>query len=282
MATTYCGTHFSLKHRLVAATSQLLQDFTYTQRHGLIRGMRRRGGLGFLPGFLTRGVDRTAEAAFLSSLDLRDAVVYDVGGFEGVLTLYFSRQARHVVTYEPNPPTLVRLLENLRLNDVRNVTVRQAAVGDRPGSLRLVCDPLMPGGATADGEVGRQIDATSTHTRAATVDVVRLDEDIARHRLPPPDFVKVDIEGMELPALRGMEQTLSRHAPALYLEMHGATMEDKEERVRRIVEFLEARGYLDILHVESGRRIDACGSALAREGHLFCTHARGRGQRRST
>lgn len=271
MAKTYCGLHFSLKHRLIASVSNLLDDITYTQRHGLIQGMRRKGGLGFLPSFLTRQTDGAPELTFMSRLNLKDAVVYDVGAFEGILTLFFSRQAKRVVAYEPNPASYRRLLENVRLNNVGNVTVRNLAVGDHEDSITIIYDRLMPGGATGDSKVGEQISDTSRRTRSIKVDVAPLDLDILRSDLPAPDFIKVDIEGMELPALQGMRQTLSRYHPALYLEMHGATMKDKEQNVHRIVEFLHEHSYTAILHVESGLKITRGNSSLAREGHLYCT-----------
>ena len=38
--------HYTLKHRLIASLSMHLFDtVTYTVRHGLLRGMKRKGGL---------------------------------------------------------------------------------------------------------------------------------------------------------------------------------------------------------------------------------------------
>jgi FkbM family methyltransferase len=276
MATTYCRDHFTLPHRLIASLSGRLDNVTYTQRHGLIRGMKRRGGLGFLPPFLTRRADGTREAAFLSGLDLTEAVIYDVGAFEGVLTLFFSRQAAHVVAYEPNPPSRRRLEENLNLNGIQNVTVRDVAVGNCEGTITLISDRLMPGAASGDAAVGGQIARTSRRVDAAAAEILPLDEDVRRNGLPAPDLIKVDIEGMELSALEGMRQTLCRHAPALYLEMHGATAQDKEEKVRRIVGFLHDHSYSKILHVESGVLIDQGSTSLAREGHIYCWAATSR------
>ncbi|HVL68580.1 MAG TPA: FkbM family methyltransferase [Vicinamibacterales bacterium] len=270
MPDSYRKAHYTLKHRVIASLSQRLDGITYTQRHGLIRGMKRQGGLGFLPAILAGGDHETPEHRFLRSLDLAGKVVYEVGAFQGILTLFFSSRAKEVIAYEPNPPSYQRVLQNLRLNDRQNVRVRNLAVGDRPGTLTLLCDPLMPGGTTGDPEVARQISGSSAAATAVTVPVVTLDQDIAAAQLPPPDFVKIDIEGMELPALRGMEGTLRRHAPELYLEMHGATMEDKDRNVRGIVEFVTALGYGTLLHVESGDLVTTETATRARQGHLYC------------
>jgi FkbM family methyltransferase len=268
---TYRKAHYTLRHRVIASISQHLDGLTYTQRHGLIRGMRRRGGLGFLPAILAGGHHETAEHRFLRSLDLRDRVVYDIGAFQGILTLFFSSRAKEVIAYEPNPPSYDRVIQNLRLNRRTNVRVRNLAVGERPGSLTLISDPLMPGGTSGDPEVAGQMQGSSPVT-AVQVRVVTIDEDRAASQLPPPDLVKIDIEGMELPALKGMVRTLSEHRPDLYLEMHGATMAQKEANVRAIVEFLLGAGYIHLLHVESGESIGLANATRAREGHLFASY----------
>ena len=46
--------------------------------------------------------------------------------------------------------------------------------------------------------------------------------------LPPPDFVKVDVEGFEDEVLRGARRTIEAHRPALMVEVHGLTPRDKE------------------------------------------------------
>jgi FkbM family methyltransferase len=232
--------------------------------------MKRRGGLGFLPAIFAGTSAETAEHRFLRSLDLRDKVVYEVGAFQGILTLFFSSRANEVIAYEPNPPSFARVQQNLQLNGRANVRLRQLAVGDRPGTLTLLDDPLMPGGASADPQVAGQIKASVASARQVTVPVVTLDDDIPASRLPKPDFIKIDIEGMELPALKGMRATLQQHYPELYLEMHGATLEQKDENVRAIVGFLSSLGYGRILHVESGTWITTANATVARRGHLYC------------
>lgn len=270
MMNTYRKAHYTLRHRVIATLSQRLDGITYTQRHGLIRGMKRQGGLGFLPAILAGGDHETAEHRFLRSLDLANRVVYEVGAFQGILTLFFSSRAKEVIAYEPNPPSYNRVLQNLRLNGRQNVRLRNLAVGEREGSITLLSDPLMPGGTSGDPTVAGQIQGSSPRATAVQVRVVTLDEDIASAQLPPPDLIKIDIEGMELPALKGMAGTLKRHHPDLYMEMHGATPEHKDANVRAIVDFVAAAGYTQMLHVESGERISAANATRAREGHLFC------------
>ena len=149
--------HYSLQHRAITWISQNLFDhMSYTVRHGLIQGMKRKGGLGWMPQSLS-GQFETKEEAFWRGLDLDGKVVYDVGAFHGILTLFFSRRAARVISYEPNLRNQARLMENIRLNGLKNVLVRPMGVGSSPGSGTLVFAPLMSGGGSLEEKTVEQI-----------------------------------------------------------------------------------------------------------------------------
>ena len=254
--------HYSLRHRAIAWISRHLFDsFTYTVRHGLIRGMRRKGGLGWIPAVFSRGA-QTREEMFWRDLPLAGLVVYDVGAFHGILTMFFAARCKQVVSYEPNQANHARLIENIRLNNFRNIEVRQFGVGARPGTGTLHYAPEMSGGGT--------LDPHATGPVSQHVEVTTLDRDIAASKLPAPDLIKIDIEGWELEALEGARETLNAYHPALFLEMHGDTPREKRSKARAIIAFLCDAGYTDILHVESGATITPGDETVAAEGHLYC------------
>lgn len=258
---------YPLKHRIVSwVSSRVFDRMTYTQRHGLIAGMRRRGGLGWLP----FSEPESEELRFWRQLDLRGKVVYDIGAFQGLLTLHFARHAQCVVAYEPSPETRGRLKENVTLNRLRNVIVRPVGIADTYGDVELVAAPLIPGAATLNTEAFRR---TSRHAnlRIEKVSVTTLDQDVAACNLPAPDLLKIDIEGMEAAALRGAKHTITTHRPDLFLEMHGETMSIKRANVAGIVSLLGGYGYGRIKHIESGEIITPDNSAAAAEGHLFAS-----------
>jgi FkbM family methyltransferase len=251
--------HYSLRHRAIAWTSRNLFDHaTYTVRHGLIRGMKRKGGLGWTPKWAC-GVE-SKEDAFWRELPLDGMTVYDVGAYHGILTLFFATRAARVVAYEPNQVNRARLIENLRLNHLPNAQVRGLALGEEARSATLSYDPLMPGGGRVDG----------TGELSQCIEITTLDQDIAANSLPAPDLIKIDIEGFELAALLGARETLARHHPALFLEMHGETMREKKRNAGAIIAFLCDAGYTDILHVETGKAIGPGDESVAAEGHLYC------------
>jgi hypothetical protein len=62
---------YSLKHRAISWVSKnLFDDVTYTVRNGLNKGLRRRGGLGWVP----LESSNTPEFQFWKALDLREQV----------------------------------------------------------------------------------------------------------------------------------------------------------------------------------------------------------------
>ena len=250
--------HYSLRHHTVAWISRRLCDrFTYTVRHGLIRGMKRRGGLGWVPaGALAK------EEIFWLELPLDGLVIYDIGAYHGILTLYFASRAAQVIAWEPNEANHARLIENIRLNNLTNVAVRKLAVGSRSRPGTLTYDPSMAGGGSV------LTHAAGTVTQA--VNITTLDSDVAAASLPAPDLIKIDVEGSELEVLEGARSTLAAHHPALFLEMHGETMREKTCKAVAIVEFLWDAGYTDIVHVETGASITPGNEAPAAEGHLYC------------
>ena len=82
------------------------------------------------------------------------------------------------------------------------------------------------------------------YARTIIVRTQRLEDVAEQFRLPPPDFVKIDVEGFEVEVLRGMENLLKTKRPALLIETHiveeNGTEIDMGDRVET---FLRKLGY---------------------------------------
>ncbi|MDB5508089.1 MAG: methyltransferase FkbM [Hyphomicrobiales bacterium] len=135
------------------------------------------------------------------------ALVFDIGAHAGDRTACFARLGARVVAAEPQP-AFARLLRFLHRADA-HVTIEPVAVGAREGSIALNLNVDNPTVSTVSPDfiaAARGVRGWETQTWARTIDVPvsTLDALVARHG--QPSFVKLDVEGWEYEALRGLSR----------------------------------------------------------------------------
>jgi FkbM family methyltransferase len=157
----------------------------------------------------------------------------------GSIALFASRvgERGRVGTFEPNPENHQRIVANVELNEFRNVEVRQLGLGAEKGKLTLVFPAGDPARGSADSRIQAQI-LQEKDSRTIEIEVDSLDSELAASGLPQPDLVKIDVEGLEMDVLRGMNETLSKRRPNLFIEVHGADTQSKDDNAREVVTFL--------------------------------------------
>ena len=243
----------------------LFDDHVGLVRSGPARGMKRIGGFSFIPS------PRTIEEKFLEKLDLRYRTIYDIGANIGIMSLFFGRAAGFggkVYAFEPNPKSISIIEEHLTINNLENVQVHEIAVGCNRGKDTLIVHRGRRGSGTLNEKIKSKFEAGGNN-QYYEVEVFPLDEYVKVKRLPTPDFVKIDTEGYEYQCLLGMEEILSRHHPDLYIEMHGATLEEKINNAQQIVQHLKSNDY-EIFNVQLHKAIGYPNFEEAMSGHLYC------------
>jgi FkbM family methyltransferase len=173
------------------------------------------------------------------------SVVYDLGGHVGFYSLLASElvgPSGKVFTFEPLPRNLSLLKEHLRLNQVRNVTLIEAAVSDKSGVVSF-----NEGLSSAMGHI--------SNDGKLQVKTVVLDELISSGEIPPPDYLKIDIEGAEVMALSGAKSILTKSHPTIFLATHGSDVH------RECCSLLQSLGY----HLRSidGMKLEQSSEILA-------------------
>ena len=147
-------------------------------------------------------------------------LAYDVGANIGYNTLLLARvvgEGAGVVAFEALPANVERLRQNLALNrEGTRVQVVAAAVTDRSGEVQFLVGPSDDMGKVA-GSAGRQ----AGYAQEMRVSAISLDDFVYGQGNPPPQVVKMDIEGGEVLALPGMRRILREAHPTLLLELHG-------------------------------------------------------------
>jgi FkbM family methyltransferase len=172
-------------------------------------------------------------------------IFFDVGANAGVISLAAARwvgpQGR-VFGFEPSQREFARLTEHLALNAAANVTAVRAAVGARVGQMMLRVADASHGGLNTLGDRFAYDDVDTARTEM--VDVVTLDDFVARERIGRVAAIKMDIEGAEGAALSGGVSLLRSHRPALVVEVCARALEANASSASLIEGLLHDAGYV--------------------------------------
>ena len=159
--------------------------------------------------------------------------VWDIGANVGLYSLPAARavgKSGRVYAFEPLIRNLSYLRQHIALNKLMNVVIVDAAVSDRSRMVRM-----------AEGDSPSEFHIASSgdfEVRAVALDEWRVDINC-----PPPNLVKIDVEGAEVLVLQGGAETFRRWRPPIYLSLHG------EQQRCECAALLEGWGY-QVLSVE--------------------------------
>lgn len=256
-----------LANYIIARIRPVFENRVYTVRRGIALGLKRKGGLGFIPQFS----EPDEEEKFIKELELTGKTIYDIGGWEGVFSMFFSRKtgsSGKVFAFEPNPKNYNRILENAALNNFKNITVFNLGLGKKKYRSKLIFDNEF----TGMGNLENSFNSNSTVKKSLSIDVEvdSLDNIISGKKIPAPDFVKIDVEGLELDVLEGMKKIIKKKKPSLFIEIHGIDVVAKSENIKQVFRFLDSFGY-KILHIESGSVLNSKNYTIAVTGHIYCS-----------
>jgi FkbM family methyltransferase len=157
-----------------------------------------------------------AEAALFRKLVRPGMTVLDVGANIGAHTLLFARlagPAGRVLAFEPQRKLFQMLCGNCAVNGLENVFAYHGFAAAEQGE-QAVKDIDMSRVGNFGGQEMAQMIAEETSETVAHVKSVRIDD----MSLAACDFVKIDVEGMELSVLQGAAETIRRHRPILFVE----------------------------------------------------------------
>ena len=162
---------------------------------------------------------------------------------------------------------LGNLFDSLRKCSYPNLEIIMVDNCSRDDSVAFVRKNY-PATGSLDKRIQSQISAEGDFKRIQ-IKVDTLDKAMSTYSLNKPDFIKIDIEGLEYQALIGMSQIMHDFCPQFYIEIHGAGEASKRENIHRIVELFQAQGY-SIWHVETQQTITLSNYEVAKSGHIYC------------
>jgi len=135
-------------------------------------------------------------------------VVIDAGAYRGDTPLYFSLKVGEkgiVYAFEPDNENYVYLEKNIKLNNLKNIKSIKAGIGSKN---TIAHEMGIKSGVTLKGE-------DDSNGELGNIKVYSIDNFISENKINRVDFIKMDIEGWELDALKGAEKCLKQYKPQL-------------------------------------------------------------------
>jgi FkbM family methyltransferase len=168
------------------------------------------------------------------------SVFWDIGANVGMLTLYAAmRGDLEVWAFEPAAVNYYNLVANCELNRLeKRVRCLQLGFSDVSGIADLHVSQLMSAHSFTFRE-SKKLDARrKTFPSIQAVQIFTIDDFIARHDAPHPNYIKIDVPGLTPEIFAGARQTLAN--PAL----RQIQVEAREHKGgRRIAELLAPLGF---------------------------------------
>lgn len=180
-----------------------------------------------------------------------DDVFYDVGSSVGLMSIIAAKCLPNgkVVSFEPDKENLKCLHENYSINKLNNYKSLNLAVGDKKDILKLYTS-----GSNGYSPSLKKVNGIDSFVEIA---VDTIDNLINKEKLPFPTVIKIDIEGAEFMALKGMKNLLSSELRprVIFVELHPEFLPAFNTTTDQILEYLNSFEYFMEHKIEREKQI---------------------------
>jgi FkbM family methyltransferase len=132
-------------------------------------------------------------------------IVYDIGAYTGTHSIFFTLLGAKVFSFEPSPFNYYRLVKNIK--PFCNIFSYDIAFHDKNYDIFTPfkdCNASSPLDLNKEQQIKYRI----------------FDSFCLSNNLPEPDFMKIDIEGMETIFLKTIIELIKREKCSFYIELH--------------------------------------------------------------
>ncbi|MHB0868224.1 MAG: FkbM family methyltransferase [Chloroflexota bacterium] len=223
--------------------------------------------------------DAIQRSMYLSAYDLmetrlmrrilsRGDTFFDVGANVGYYSFVASQlvgETGRVHSFEPIGENASAIRQVVERNGLRNIVLNETAVGAAAGAITLYAAPW----AKLGNSGGASRRPHGDRVQPVELPLVSLDDYVSRLEIGSVRLVKIDVEGMELEVLKGMNALLASPAsPDLICEVW-------PEHAHAVIDCLSERSYA-IYPLPFTKAVDPTSYSTTIVTNIFCTSAPGR------
>ena len=177
------------------------------------------------------------ETNFVKDSVNKGDIVIDIGANIGYYTLMFAKlvgDTGKIYSFEPDPRNFFILEKNIQINGYNNIILEKKAVSNKLGKATLYVN---------ENSAGSSMHKPNNVVDQIYVDLITLDNYFEVNAITP-DFIKIDIEGYELNALKGMESILqSSDKTKIMIEYNPLTKKELNSDPMNSLAFLSELGF---------------------------------------
>lgn len=177
----------------------------------------------------------------------KEAIALDVGSNIGNHSLRLSKLFDRVYAFEPNISTFYAQLANLAYNNIHNVFLYNLGLSDKKQRAEIYTPDAENIGTARFHTDGHCYPDDQETPRTAPALLIEGDAFIAKKGIPEEliQFIKIDVEGMELKVLKGLEGCLASRKPIICFEAL------TESSATDIIRYLRSLGYTHFSSIAS-------------------------------
>ena len=176
-------------------------------------------------------------------------VFVDIGANVGAYSLIASKfvgRTGKVIAFEPASKCFLRLSKNISMNGLTNIIPERKVVLDKNTQIELFISNKNNMGMSSIYHHSKESGISEK------VEAVSLDEYVEKKSIAHISLIKIDIEGSEMFALRGMRKIIEKFRPRILIELKEETLADSGYRVKDIEQYLFNSGYEKYIIDEQG------------------------------
>jgi FkbM family methyltransferase len=179
----------------------------------------------------------TKEIRLIESIVKPGDSILDIGANIGFYTTLFSKlvgEKGAVLAFEPEPLNFKYL--NRNCDQLRNVKLINKAVSDTTGTLKIYLSKML--------NVDHRTYKIEDYSEVKEIDSTTIDDYLKTYDCPKIDFIKMDIQGFEMAALKGMINTLKNNSKIKVIsELWPYGLQKAGSSVLEVLSFLNAEGF---------------------------------------
>jgi len=155
---------------------------------------------------LTKHAEDVFNLGYLDKYKINEGdVIVDAGAFVGAFAIYAAKivgERGKVIAFEPDKDNYTMLLRNIYLNRLNNIIPINKGLWSESTTLKF---------RSSNGENSSLFFTDNQSCNLTEVDVVSLDDELRALNIGKLDFIKMDIEGAEIEAIRGAKEILGKN-----------------------------------------------------------------------